>query len=97
MGPLFGQFAALFDPSNARAGDAVYSQEALDRVISQLMEQNPGGTAPPPASEAAIDNLPRRKLDVDLLDENTGHAECSICMDNVDVGDEIALLPCTHW
>ena len=97
MGPLFGQFAAMFDPRNARAGDAVYSQEALDRVISQLMEQNPGGTAPPPAPEAAIDNLPRRKLDVDLLDENTGRAECSICMDNVDIGDEIALLPCTHW
>lgn len=87
----------FLDPANQRAGDAVFSQEALDRVISQLMEQNPGGSAPGPAPAAAIRNLPRKKLTVEMLDERTGEAECSICMDNVEVGGEVVTLPCKHW
>jgi E3 ubiquitin-protein ligase RNF115/126 len=87
----------MFDPQNMRSGDAVYSQEALDRVISQLMDQNPRGNAPGPATDAAINSLPKTKLDVDMLDENTGQAECSICMSNVDIGEEITTLPCKHW
>lgn len=75
----------------------MYTQEAFDRVMSQLMEQNPHGSAPPPATEQAINSLPKKKLDVEQLDENTGQAECSICMENVDVGEEITVLPCKHW
>ena len=26
-----------------------------------------------------------------------GKAECSVCMDNVELGDEVTLLPCSHW
>src|SRR4051794_21961977 len=44
--------ASLLNPGVA--GDAVYTQEALDRVISQLMEQHTGGNAPGPAPEGAI-------------------------------------------
>lgn len=95
MPPL--PFASLFDPSRARAGDAVFSQEALDRVVSQLMEQHATGNAPPGASENIINQLPRKKLGVEQLDENTGQAECSICMADVDIGEEIAVLPCKHW
>lgn len=95
MGPL--NFANLFNPANAQSGDAVFSQEALDRVISQLMEQNATGNAPPGASEDTINQLPRKKLGVEQLDENTGQAECSICMADVDIGEEITTLPCKHW
>jgi len=95
MGPL--NFASLFDPSRAQSGDAVFSQEALDRVISQLMEQHATGNAPPGASEEIINQLPKSKLDVQQLDENTGKAECSICMADVDIGEEITTLPCKHW
>jgi hypothetical protein len=38
---LQGLFASLLNPANARHGDAVYSQEALDQIISTLMEQQP--------------------------------------------------------
>ncbi|MCJ1395069.1 hypothetical protein MMC18_007950 [Xylographa bjoerkii] len=86
----------MLNPANARSGDAVYTQEALDRVISQLMEQHSTSTAPGPASESAISSLPKVKLDESKLDSN-GKAECSICMDSLSVGDEVMELPCKHW
>lgn len=98
-GPLGGPFAMLarmLNPANAASGDAVYTQEALDRVISQLMEQHAGGNAPGPATATAIEALPRRKVDESMLGDN-GQAECSICMDHVEVGAEVTFLPCKHW
>jgi E3 ubiquitin-protein ligase RNF115/126 len=86
----------LMDPANATHGDAVFSQEAFDRVITQLMEQNQAGNAPGPAPEAAIRSLPKKKVQKNMLDEK-GKAECSICMDNVELGDQVTVLPCTHW
>jgi E3 ubiquitin-protein ligase RNF115/126 len=86
----------MMDPANAAHGDAVFSQEALDRVITQLMEQNQGSTAPGPAPESAIRSLPKKKVVKDMLDD-IGKAECSICMDSVQLGDLVTVLPCTHW
>lgn len=41
-----------------RHGDAVYSQEELDRVISQLIDQNLNRTGAPPAPQSAIRAMP---------------------------------------
>lgn len=79
-----------------RHGDAVYSQEELDRVISQLIDQNMNGNAPPPASQDAIRSLPKKNVDEEMLG-NEGKAECSICMDPVELGTEVTVLPCKHW
>lgn len=76
-------------------GDAVYTQEAMDRILSQLMEQNQGSNAPPPASQEVMDRLPRRRLDNEMLPEGSG--ECTICIQDVSIGDEVVVLPCTHW
>ncbi|KAL3461625.1 hypothetical protein BJX64DRAFT_155757 [Aspergillus heterothallicus] len=78
-----------------RNGDAVYSQEELDRVISQLVEQN-NHSAVPPAAQDAIQALPKKAADAEILGSE-GKAECSICMDSVKIGDEVTVLPCTHW
>ncbi|CAK96392.1 uncharacterized protein An02g02180 [Aspergillus niger] len=75
---------------------AVYSQEELDRVISQLMEQNANRGAPPPAPPSAIQSLPKKKVDEEMLGSE-GRAECSICMDAVELGTEVTVLPCSHW
>ena len=60
---LQGLFASLLNPANARMGDAVYTQEALDQIISNLMEAHPTSNAPGPASPDAIAALPKKKLD----------------------------------
>ena len=86
--------STLLNPN--RQGDAVYTQEELDRVITQLFEHNANGTAPPPASPRAIQSLPRKAVDQEMLDSD-GKAECSICMDAVQPGTEVTVLPCKHW
>jgi E3 ubiquitin-protein ligase RNF115/126 len=86
--------ASLLNPGVA--GDAVYTQEALDRVISQLMEQHTGGNAPGPAPEEDIAALPKKKVDRSMLD-NKDEGDCSVCMDTVSIGSEVTNLPCGHW
>ncbi|KAG9847554.1 hypothetical protein KCU98_g5916, partial [Aureobasidium melanogenum] len=86
----------LFNPANMQHGDAVYSQEALDRIISQLMEQNQSN-APGPASAEAIASLPKKAITKEDLDETTGKADCSICMDEAPIGSQVTCLPCSHW
>lgn len=89
-------FQAMLNPVNARSGDAVYSQEALDQIISTLMEQNPTSTAPGPAPPDAIAALPKKNLDEKMLGPE-GKADCPVCMDDVHLGDEVVCLPCSHW
>ncbi|KAJ9608616.1 hypothetical protein H2200_006387 [Cladophialophora chaetospira] len=92
----FDLLQQMLNPGNARTGDTVYSQEAFDRIMTQLMEQNNAGSAPPPASEDAIRSLKKKKVDKEMLGDD-GKAECSICMDNVELGQEVTVLPCDHW
>lgn len=95
FGP-FGNLMQLFGVGNGVAGDAVYTQEALDRIMTQLMEQHQAGNAPGPASDAAIQSLPDRAITLKDQGEN-GKAECSICMDEVELDGIVTVLPCTHW
>jgi Ring finger domain len=76
-------------------GDVVWSQEEFDRIMSQLMEQS-GRNAPGPASADAISTLPKRTVDQNMIGD-TGKAECTICMDEVAVGDVVTELYCKHW
>ncbi|KAJ4390726.1 hypothetical protein N0V93_004324 [Gnomoniopsis smithogilvyi] len=88
-------FPGLGGP-NAVHGDAVYSQEALDRIITQLMEAHPQSNAAPPATEDAIEKLEKKKLDREMMGEGD-KAECTICIDEMNIGDEVTVLPCKHW
>ncbi|KXT18014.1 hypothetical protein AC579_9602 [Pseudocercospora musae] len=95
--PGFGDILRLFGmPHGGVHGDVVYSQEALDRIITQLMEQHQTGNAPGPATEEAIDALPKRKITAKDQGDN-GKADCSICMDEAELGSDVTELPCGHW
>lgn len=96
VNPMMQLLAQMFPMGNGQFGDAVYSQEALDRIISQLMEQNASSNAPGPATSSDIENLPRKPVTMEMLGSD-GRADCSICMEEVVVGEEVAFLPCTHW
>jgi len=100
MGGLGGIGALLqhfLNPANAQAGDAVFTQEAMDRLMTRFMQENQTSTAPGPASQSAIHSLPRITIGKEQEDSTTGKAECSICMDAVEAGTEVAELPCKHW
>ncbi|KAL1893171.1 hypothetical protein Sste5346_006603 [Sporothrix stenoceras] len=77
-------------------GDAVHSDEALDRIITMLMENGRGPTGAPPAAQSALDELERKKVDAKML-EPDGHAECTICITEVQLDEEVLYLPCKHW
>lgn len=87
---------ATINPPSAVHGDAVYSQEALDRIVSTLMEAHPQSNAAPPATQTAIDQLEKKKLTDEMIGSE-GKAECTICIDEMHRGDDVTVLPCTHW
>lgn len=59
------------------------------------MEAHPQSNAAPPATEEGLAKLERRTVDADLLTDCK--TECSICIDEVKVGEVAAFLPCKHW
>lgn len=93
---LLSLFLPGFGGPNAVHGDAVFSQEAYDRIITQLMEAHPQSNAAPPATEDAIDKLQKKTLDQEMMGDS-GKAECTICIDEINLGDEVTVLPCKHW
>ncbi|KAJ5387528.1 hypothetical protein N7509_010069 [Penicillium cosmopolitanum] len=102
MGPdpltmLNAMMREMADPrQRGRYGDAVYSREALEEVIAQLGQQDAQGAGPPPATNIAIQSLPKRKVNNEMLGAD-GKAECAICKDGVELDTEVTMLPCEHW
>ncbi|KAI0388274.1 hypothetical protein F5Y17DRAFT_453435 [Xylariaceae sp. FL0594] len=93
--------AAIMYP-NAIHADVAYSQEHLDRIVSELMELNPRSNTPPPAAEDAIASLPK-KLDKEMLGPEL-KGECTIYIDELKVGALLAGSPripatksCQQW
>ncbi len=60
------------------------------------MEANPQSNAAPPASQAALDKLSHKKVDDTILGAE-GKAECTICITEVERGEDVVILPCKHW
>ncbi|KAK7007043.1 RING-type domain-containing protein [Favolaschia claudopus] len=85
-------------PQPGRMGDYVFNQEALDQIITQLMEAS-NNSRPVPATEEIIENLPR-----EVLEEGSATLEkdCAVCKDQfkleTDDPDEqiVITLPCSH-
>lgn len=65
----------------------------MDDIVTQLMEQGQGSTAPPPATNNTLESLPRFKVDKTLAD---GEKECTVCKDNFTINEDVVRLPCLH-
>lgn len=99
---IMGYLFAGAGVATGSMGDYLHTQEDFDRAVSEFMEQHQSSSAAPPASEEIIASLPRLPLTRDMVGDGTGQevttkGECSICMDEVPVGNEVAKLPCDHW
>ncbi|KAM7210529.1 hypothetical protein V8F06_014085 [Rhypophila decipiens] len=90
--------ASLFDQSGMMFGnpDAVYSQEAFDRIITQLREANANGGGAPPASQSALDKLQTKEVDDEMLSASEDKPKCVICVDEMVKGEKASVLPCSH-
>ncbi|KAF5368586.1 hypothetical protein D9758_002188 [Tetrapyrgos nigripes] len=93
MGDIFGDAA-----QTGRMGDYVFNQEALDQIITQLMEQS-NTSRPVPATDDIMQNLPR-----EVLTEGSSMLEkdCAVCKEQFKLETEdpdeqvVVALPCKH-
>ncbi|KAF8808124.1 hypothetical protein BYT27DRAFT_7190236 [Phlegmacium glaucopus] len=85
-------------PENGRMGDYVFNQEALDQVITQIMEHS-NAHRPVPATEEIMQNLPREVL---MEGSKTLEHDCAVCkeqfvLETEDPDEQIVVtLPCNH-
>jgi len=85
-------------PENGRMGDYVFNQEALDEIITQLMESN-NAHRPVPAPEDVVSKLPREVLTVGSA---TLQQDCAVCKEQFKLETEdpdeqiVVTLPCKH-
>jgi len=94
FGPMFGGVG----DDEGRWGDYVFSQEALDRIMTQLME-NSNASRPVPAPEDVIN-----KLDKCILEQGSPLLEkdCAVCKEQFKLETEdpdeqrVVTLPCKH-
>ncbi|KAG6335467.1 hypothetical protein ID866_3617 [Astraeus odoratus] len=91
-------FSDALGGQGGRWGDYVFSQEALDQIMTQLMENSTAGR-PVPATDQIIADLPR-----DVLEEGSPllTKDCAVCKEQFtlhpdDDGELIVVtLPCKH-
>ncbi|KAI0322985.1 hypothetical protein OF83DRAFT_1279176 [Amylostereum chailletii] len=85
-------------PEDGRWGDYVFNQEALDQIVTQIME-NSNSSRPVPATDEIMTKLDRTVLEEgsDLLER-----DCAVCKDQFSLTSEdpdeqvVVTLPCTH-
>ncbi|KAI0348286.1 hypothetical protein BDW22DRAFT_1480109 [Trametopsis cervina] len=98
-GPMADFFGGMLPPGaeSGRMGDYVFNQQALDEIITQIMENS--SSHPVPATEEIMN-----KLDRDVLEEGSPLLEkdCAVCKDQFQLGTEdpdeqvVVTLPCKH-
>jgi len=94
----FSELGLLGGPEDGRLGDYVFNQEALDQIITQIMEQG-NSSRPVPASEDVMTKLQREVLEEGstLLEQ-----DCAVCKEQFSLTTEdpddqvIVTLPCKH-
>jgi E3 ubiquitin-protein ligase RNF115/126 len=85
-------------PQPGRMGDYVFNQEALDQIITQLMESS-NNSRPVPATEEIMEKLPREVLEIG---SSTLEKDCAVCKDQFKLDTEdpdeqvVVTLPCHH-
>jgi hypothetical protein len=93
LGLMLRQFMERMVPMQGNRGDYLPYGMSMDDLISHLMEQNAMSNAPPPATNDAMESLPRIKADQKLVD---GGKECTVCKEGFSLGESVTPLPCTH-
>jgi len=94
----FNGFNFIGGPEDGRMGDYVFNQEALDQIITQIMEQG-NASRPVPATEDVMQQLHREVLEEEspLLQR-----DCAVCKDQFALNTEdpddqvLVTLPCKH-
>lgn len=77
-----------FDNAEGVSLDDYFIGPGLDMLLQHLAENDPNRYGTPPAKKEAVDALAVVKINENL--------NCSVCLDDFDVGSEAREMPCKH-
>lgn len=81
---------------HSNPGDYAWGNAGFDAVITQLLNNLDGSNSgPPPMPKDQVENLPIVKISDEQV-KNT-NLQCTVCMDDFQVGDSARQLPCEHF
>lgn len=81
---------------HSNPGDYAWGNAGFDAVITQLLNNLDGSNSgPPPMPKDQVDTLPTVKISDDQV--RGKNLQCSVCMDDFQVGDSARQLPCEHF
>ncbi|XP_053995611.1 E3 ubiquitin-protein ligase Iruka-like isoform X1 [Hylaeus anthracinus] len=73
-------------------GDYVWSQDGLDTIVTQMLNQL-DGTGPPPLPRKQIDEIPTTTVTQSQVESKL---QCSVCWEDFKVLESVKQLPCQH-
>lgn len=79
-----------------RNPDGVATDGEFDAILSNLMDQAHDANRPPPAPPAEVAAMPKKPLTAEMVGE-TGAADCTICLGEALLGEEVTEMWCSHW
>lgn len=81
---------------HSNPGDYAWGNAGFDAVITQLLNNLDGSNSgPPPMPKDQVDNLPTVKISDEQV--KGVNLQCTVCMDDFQVGDSARQLPCEHF
>lgn len=81
---------------HSNPGDYAWGNAGFDAVITQLLNNLDGSNSgPPPMPKDQVENLPVVKIKDDQVKKT--NLQCTVCMDDFQVGDSARQLPCEHF
>jgi E3 ubiquitin-protein ligase RNF115/126 len=75
-------------------GDYVWDQRGLDNIVTQLLTQFEAQGGVPPLTSDEINALPTVRVTEAMKQRSS---QCSVCMDDFDVGESVRKLVCDHF
>jgi E3 ubiquitin-protein ligase RNF115/126 len=89
-----GGIPILFNLPSGNLGDYAWGQDGLDNVVTQLLNQLEGQGGVPPLTQDEIANVKTVEVTESMLEKNS---QCSVCMDDFKVGEQVRGLVCDHF
>ena len=96
---LTQMFAGLVGNNGGLAsnpGDYVSSNEALESLMTQLLQAGGGASGAPPVTKSVMETLAA----VEVTEENVTQlqeSDCAVCKDAFEQGETYHQLPCNHY
>jgi len=92
----------VVDPAAMEAGMGEEDDQGLQDLIQEVLavsaeEAGDQPLGPPPASKKVVASLPVKVVTAEELEALGGkEVECTVCRENINVGDKLQKLPCRH-